>query len=146
MYFWLLHCPPPLPCHSLPSVCLHLRPSLFAADFMLYYPLSVSSLTPALPVSSLSAGAHHSFSHENRFSLNLLTQHCFYSSSPFILQRSLSVLHFLPCTLLRLSFVTLALTSASLNTTYANRKRGSVLCLRSLSGVFIVRVVIIRLI
>lgn len=59
-------------------------------DFMLYYPLRMSPITPVLPFSSLSAGAHHSFTHKNIFALNLHTQHCFYLSFLFILQRSLS--------------------------------------------------------
>lgn len=72
--------------HSLPSVCLHLPPT----DFMLYYPLRMSPITPVLPFSSLSAGAHDSFTHKNIFALNLHTQHCFYLSFLFILQRCLS--------------------------------------------------------
>lgn len=85
-----LHCiPPSAPTTVCPlfAYTLDLFPP---TDFMLYYPLRMSPITPVLPFSSLSAGAHNSFTHKNIFSLNLHTQHCFYLSFLFILQRSLS--------------------------------------------------------
>lgn len=68
-----LHC---IPASAPTTVCplfaytLDLFPP---TDFMLYYPLRMSPITPVLPFSSLSAGAHHSFTHKNIFSLNLHT-------------------------------------------------------------------------